>query len=314
MAATIANRGVSPSTGERIIEDSITRDVKCIMYSCGMYDFSGQFGFRVGLPAKSGVSGSIILVIPNVGGLCVWSPPLDELGNSVRGVDVCLKFAQATESRYHLFQHVPDHMRKGPPPNLSVMSPPPVVNNHSLSTSGTEQELVADESSENTDEVNGEPSAADSLSLLVQHQPLPSQQDTGSCHNITNHQNPTPSLFQVIHLASAGNIEALQQVRDTRLLRSSDYDGRTPMHLACAEGHTSVVKWLLQNGCNAEVPDRWGSTPLDEARQWFSKKNREEKGAHVHASANGESESPVSQQDACHCELLEVLHTRTSEL
>uniref|UniRef100_A0A7E4UNM0 glutaminase n=1 Tax=Panagrellus redivivus TaxID=6233 RepID=A0A7E4UNM0_PANRE len=89
MAATLANGGVCPLTEERCIESRPCRDVLSLMYSCGMYDYSGQFSFHVGLPAKSGVSGVMIVVVPNLMGICLWSPPLDKLGNSCRGVAFC---------------------------------------------------------------------------------------------------------------------------------------------------------------------------------------------------------------------------------
>uniref|UniRef100_A0A914WQN2 glutaminase n=1 Tax=Plectus sambesii TaxID=2011161 RepID=A0A914WQN2_9BILA len=89
MAATLANGGVCPLTSEKCLANRPCRDVLSLMYSCGMYDYSGQFAFHVGLPAKSGVSGALIVVIPNLLGICMFSPPLDKMGNTVRGVEFC---------------------------------------------------------------------------------------------------------------------------------------------------------------------------------------------------------------------------------
>eukprot|EP00002_Diphylleia_rotans_P005842 TRINITY_DN1503_c0_g1_i2.p1 TRINITY_DN1503_c0_g1~~TRINITY_DN1503_c0_g1_i2.p1 ORF type:complete len:776 (-),score=180.65 TRINITY_DN1503_c0_g1_i2:139-2466(-) len=88
-AATLANGGVCPLTGERVFKPETVKNCLSLMYSCGMYDFSGEFAFSMGFPAKSGVAGALMIVIPGVGGFCTWSPRLDKLGNSVRGVDFC---------------------------------------------------------------------------------------------------------------------------------------------------------------------------------------------------------------------------------
>lgn len=86
-AATFANGGVVPQTGTRVFRNDTVKHCLSMMYSCGMYDYSGEFAFRVGIPAKSSVSGVIMAVIPNVMGMVIWSPRIDETGNSVRAVE-----------------------------------------------------------------------------------------------------------------------------------------------------------------------------------------------------------------------------------
>jgi glutaminase len=86
MAATLANGGVNPRTGDVAMEQHVAEQVLTVMATCGMYDYSGEWLFRVGLPAKSGVAGGIVAVSPSQFGIGLFSPRLDERGNSVRGV------------------------------------------------------------------------------------------------------------------------------------------------------------------------------------------------------------------------------------
>jgi len=88
MAATLANHGVNPQTGIRAVAEEYVKDILAVMYTCGMYDFAGEWAYSVGLPAKSGVSGGILAVVPGRMGLAVFSPRLDSKGNSVRGIQV----------------------------------------------------------------------------------------------------------------------------------------------------------------------------------------------------------------------------------
>ena len=89
MAATLANGGVNPATGRTCLPRDRVRDVLSVMYTCGMYDFAGEWAYEIGVPAKSGVSGAILCVIPGKLGIAVFSPGLDEYGNSIRGIRVC---------------------------------------------------------------------------------------------------------------------------------------------------------------------------------------------------------------------------------
>lgn len=101
VAGALAGGGVCPLTGESILSPDTVKNCLSLMESCGMYDFSGEFAYSIGLPAKSGVSGVIMIVIPNVMGICLWSPRLDALGNSVRGVE----FSRQLVSRFNFHKY-----------------------------------------------------------------------------------------------------------------------------------------------------------------------------------------------------------------
>jgi glutaminase len=101
MAATIANRGVNPVTGEQAIAEEYVRDMLSVMYTCGLHDFSGEWAYRVGLPAKGGVSGGLIAVVPQQVGVAVFSPLLNTHGLSVRGIRVCEDLSR--EFGLHIF-------------------------------------------------------------------------------------------------------------------------------------------------------------------------------------------------------------------
>ncbi len=89
MAGTLANGGVNPATGQRAIEARYVRDLLSVMHMCGMYNSAGQWAYTIGIPAKSGVSGAIMAVVPGKLGIAVISPGLDAFGTSVRGIKVC---------------------------------------------------------------------------------------------------------------------------------------------------------------------------------------------------------------------------------
>lgn len=111
MAATLANAGINPVTGERAMPAADVSHVLTVMSTCGMYDYAGEWLFRVGLPAKSGVSGDIAAVLPGQLGIGLYSPLLDARGNSVRGIAACQEFSSVLD--LHLF-----HPRGRPPSGL----------------------------------------------------------------------------------------------------------------------------------------------------------------------------------------------------
>lgn len=178
MAATLANGGICPVSGEKVLKSDSVRDVLSLMHSCGMYDYSGQFAFKVGLPAKSGVSGCIILVVPNVLGMCIWSPPLDALGNTVRGVAFCQELVEVFN--FHKYDNLRHASHKIDP------------RRHRYETKGL---------------------------------------------NIVN----------LLFAAASGDVTSMRRLHLSGMdMSAMDYDGRTAVHLAAAEGHLECVEYLLQ--------------------------------------------------------------------
>ena len=95
MGATLANRGINPITQEKCVPINNLKSILSVMLTCGMYNYSGQWVFEIGLPAKSGVCGGVLMVVPDIMAVAIYSPKLDELGNSVRGIAVCQKLAKS---------------------------------------------------------------------------------------------------------------------------------------------------------------------------------------------------------------------------
>ncbi|WP_210571844.1 glutaminase [Streptomyces sp. GESEQ-4] len=93
MAATLANRGVNPLSGEQVVPEPVVRQVLSVMFRCGMYDAAGDWATQVGIPAKSGVAGGLIGALPGQIGIATFSPRLDGHGNSVRGVALFERFS-----------------------------------------------------------------------------------------------------------------------------------------------------------------------------------------------------------------------------
>ncbi|XP_051702340.1 glutaminase liver isoform, mitochondrial isoform X1 [Oryctolagus cuniculus] len=201
MAATLANGGICPITGESVLSAEAVRNTLSLMHSCGMYDFSGQFAFHVGLPAKSAVSGAILLVVPNVMGMMCLSPPLDKLGNSHRGINFCQRLVSLFN--FHNYDNLRHCARK-----------------------------------------------------------LDPRREGGEVRNKT--------VVNLLFAAYSGDVSALRRFALSAMnMEQKDYDSRTALHVAAAEGHTEVVKFLIE-ACkvNPFVKDRWGNIPLDDAVQF----------------------------------------------
>lgn len=92
----LANHGVIPASGVRVLSQEQSKRLSALMLTCGFYDESGDFAFRVGLPGKSGVGGGVAAVLPGRFAIAVWSPELGRFGNSLAGVEALARFTSHT--------------------------------------------------------------------------------------------------------------------------------------------------------------------------------------------------------------------------
>lgn len=113
IGATLANMGANPITKQNVFDVGSLQDVLSVMFTCGMYDYAGEWAVRVGLPAKSGVAGGILAVVNRQFGIGMYSPRLDALGNSIRGVRACSELAEELGLHAFNLMNVGSHFMKG---------------------------------------------------------------------------------------------------------------------------------------------------------------------------------------------------------
>ena len=351
-AGTLANRGVCPTTGDRVFRSSTVKNGLAAMLHCGMYDSSGRFGRLVGLPAKSGVGGGILVVVPGVMGICTFSPRLDKIGNSLRGLrfyeklleayalhmleepdllgdrklDVTVPFLRShtlaieevvsaasrgdvdairtvehhagSEDNFRTLLNKPDYDGRTPL-HLAAEEGHESMVKHLLDKGADSSPrdrwagsalddarraghqgvvgMIEKAVKGTDDDASGESGL--SKAAAARGQQLRASIDAQHAPMIAS----TPELLEVIWASAEGDLITLRrQVAKGARLHIRDYDDRTPLHLAAAQGQIGIVRFLVNyhvSRCSAiknpegkkvaldariSWPDRWGRTPLDE--------------------------------------------------
>ncbi|XP_061896630.1 glutaminase liver isoform, mitochondrial isoform X1 [Entelurus aequoreus] len=200
MAASLANGGLCPLSGDQVLSPATTRSVLSVMQVAGMKDYSAAFLYKASIPAVASIHGGLLAVIPGVLGLMAFSPELDAYGNPWRAVHFC----QELVSTFQL---------------------------HAFDIRTPFRQVLA--------------------------------------YRQWKAESEGYHIINVLLAAFKGDVGALRRYFLSGVdVNAVDYDGRSALHLAAAEGHTEVIRFLLENaGANAALKDRWGTSPLQEARR-----------------------------------------------
>ena len=314
IAATLANGGICPVTGNRVLSTETVRNCLSMMSSCGMYDYSGEFAFTIGLPAKSGVSGVVMIVVPNVMGICTWSPRLDSHGNSVRGIAFCRRLVEVFN--FHNYDNLTGNSAKRDPRLNPIQLKAKQVNEMIWAASKGDLGAMQDQARRGSDlackdydlrtplhlaaaenqlhivrcYIDEAPGALnpkdrwagtplddaylegheEMIRLLEQAGAQRGQVRTRASDGQSRLAIPavihSPKTDELIWAASLGDLGAIRRlVAQGVSLESADYDHRTAMHLAAAEGRVEVVRSFIAHGVAVNPRDRWNNTPLDDA-------------------------------------------------
>ncbi len=314
-AATLANSGVCPISQERVLSQKTVRNCLPVLQTSGMYNASGTFFQQVGLPAKSGVGGGVLLVVPRLMGICIFSPRLDKQGNSIRG----LEMAKRLTSKYlvHIFDGTMTDTKRIDPKlpiarwlanscgeaiwaasNGNIRALESLVSQqrdldegdydfrtplHLASAEGqldVVKFLLDKGVKPRADRWGGYPisdARNNNHQKIVKLFEKLNIKYTEPFHLVENPKGKTDNIakfedeimvIELLFAATRNDVDGIRHLVAKGLpVNAGDYDSRTALHLAAAEGCLDAVNYLLSHGHPLNVRDRWGATPLDEAKR-----------------------------------------------
>jgi glutaminase len=265
-AATLASGGVCPLSGERVFSEQTVRNALSVTASCGMYDASGQFCFDIGFPAKSGVAGGLLIVIPGRCGFATFSPRVEGRGNSVRGVSFCEQISARCD--FHQYS-IRGALRQQ---SVATIAERARRRDRRRRRRARARDLVGD-----ARRAGAQPHRA---RARARHRALGAQAPD-VLHNTRDavdavrlRMRTELTLFvekinnELLFAACRNDLDHVRTcVARGANVNYHDYDANTALHVAASEGHDEIIAYLLAHGAARRAADRRGRLPIDGARR-----------------------------------------------